>query len=172
MAGRLAGRIAQLIELPSDELRQIRQRAVEAYPVPTPEIQQRLDKAAQGFGLKLVDNPDLGKGISGQMRPNAELHLSPRLEKGRPRIMTHEMGHWLAGHSGDRSGLRVPIKELEAESVAFGVMHKLGVPLEPNLDMAAAYIARELQPIAHQNPMAAYESYIPRISGIVRQIMQ
>lgn len=172
MAGRLAGRIAELIKLPSDELRTIRQQALESYPYPSPEIQERMAKAAQGMGLKLVDNAELGKGISGQMRPNAELHLSPRLEKGRPRIIAHEMGHWSAGHQGDRSQLRDPIKELEAESVAFGVMHKLGVPLEPNLDMAAAYIAKELQPIAHQNPMAAYDSYLPRISGIVQQILQ
>lgn len=172
MAGRLAGRIAELIKLPSDELRTIRQKAIADYPYPSPEIQERMAKAAQGMGLRVLDNSDLGPDILGQVRSNAELHLSPRLKKGKARVLAHEMGHWNAGHASDRSGLRVPIKELEAESVAFGVMHKLGVPLEPNLDMAASYIARELQPIAHQNPMAAYETYIPRISGIVQRIMQ
>lgn len=171
MAGRLAGRIQDLLKLSPDELGVIRKQAIAEYPDFDPEQWQRLHNFARGEGLNVVTSPYTGGNGGKIFWDSKQIVLSPKLTKGKTRVLGHELGHWTLGHPNAHRQLPEPLKELEAESVAFGLAHKMGVPEDVNLNLATAYIAKNLQGWEGSDPMQHYQQALPRIAGSVHRIL-
>lgn len=172
MAGRLAGRIQDFLKLSPDELGTIRKQAIAEYPNFDPDQWQRLHNYAKGEGLNVVTSPYITPGYGGKIYwDSKQVVLSPKLDKGKTRVLGHELGHWSMGHPNDYRTLPEPLKELEAESVAFGIGHRMGVPEDANLNLTASYIAQNLKDWQGDDPMQHYQRVLPRIAGTVQRIL-
>lgn len=175
--GRIAGigltpRIKELLASSPEELRFIRQSAIEqlkANPYTLDQINQ-IEDVAQRNQIPVMTDPRLPPGISGRANQYI-IRLSPKLDQQvfRPRILSHELGHSLLRHYD--SDLAIPFQELEAESIAYGIAHKMGIPQQSNADLAATYLAKHWQPLKGTiDPEEWFMDYArPRVREVISQ---
>lgn len=140
-------RLAQLLPrqpIPQSQYRGILGELKQNYTPPPQIVTDRLRDAAGRIGLRVEDVPDLAaQGMSGGMTSDGVLQLSPGLNKGRAKVLAHEMGHWQMGHRNQQSP--VWMKELEAEAIATDVLARVHPEAaRQHLDYGATYIGGQM----------------------------
>lgn len=141
-------RLAQLLPrqpIPQSQYKGILSEIKSNYTPPPQIVANQLQDAAVGRGLKLEVRPELSQmGVSGQITDDGILQLSPGLNKGKAKVLAHELGHWEMNHRGQHQ-LPVWTKELEAEAIATDVLARVHPEkLQQHLDYGATYIGGQI----------------------------
>jgi hypothetical protein len=121
---------------------------------PTPGAFEKISGACLSIGI-VIEERDYGTDMAGRVErtkgPSYEFHVSLNNKHSPPQklaTLAHELGHVFCGHLGwsengwwsGRTGLSKPVKEFEAEAVAYIIAERMALDIG-----AVEYLAGYLQ---------------------------